>query len=470
MPELTFETPMPVAADRLFDWHTRRAAFERLVPPWESVELERFEGVEDGAQAVLRMSLGPIRPRWVAEHHDVQPGHSFRDVQAKGPFRRWEHLHRMEPDGDGSLLRDHIDYAVPFGSLGERVAGRLVRRRLQRMFAYRHRITRQDLAAHARYGGGTRRFAVSGASGLIGSNLVAYLRAGGHEVLRLVRERTDEADAVYWNHRKREIELDRLEGLDAVVHLAGENIFALQWSEAKKMSIYQSRVRGTEFLAEQLTTLDAPPEAFLSASAIGIYGNRQDEELTEESEPGQHGFLTAVCRDWEAAADRAAEGGVRTVKLRIGVVLTPQSGALAVMTPFFMLGLGGYVGEPGQYLPWIALDDVLQGIYHLSSSDIDGPVNLTAPEPATSRELATTLGHVLHRPALLHVPSAPARFFLGSTADELALSSARVLPARLERDDYTFCYPELEAALRHQLGRTLDTDIPAMPTARQGAS
>lgn len=467
MPDVTYETRMPISAERLFEWHTRRAAFERLVPPWESVQLEQFEGVEDGARAVLRMSVGPVHPKWVAEHHDVEPGHGFRDVQVKGPFSRWEHTHHMASEDGGSRLRDHVDYAVPLGGLGEAAAGRMVRRRLDRMFAYRHRITQQDLAAHAHYTPDRRlHVAISGASGLIGSHLVAFLRAGGHEVLRLVREPSDENDAVYWNHRKKEIELDRLEGLDAVIHLAGENIFALQWSEAKKMAIYNSRVRGTQFLAEQLTTLNRPPEAFLSASAVGIYGHRGDNVLTEEADLAERGFLAAVCRDWEDAARRAADGGIRTVQLRIGIVMTPRGGALAVMRPLFMLGLGGYVGEPDQYLPWIALDDVLQSIYHLCTSDLDGPINLTAPHAVTARGLAQTLGHVLRRPAVLRVPSGPARFILGSTADELALSSARVQPSRLDNDGYTFLYPELEPALRHLLGRSNDTSLPVLATAQ----
>ena len=241
-----------------------------------------------------------------------------------------------------------------------------------------------------------------------------------------------------------------------MIHLAGESVFALRWSAAKKHRIYASRAEGTTLLSQTLAELERPPRAFLAASAIGIYGSRGREALTETSEPAERGFLAAVCRDWERATAPAAEAGIRTVHLRIGVVLSPEGGALRWMLPAFRLGLGGVIGEGKQYLPWIALDDVVQGIYHaLHTESLHGPVNLTSPRPATMEAFAQTLARVLGRPAPLRVPAGLVRLAAGEVADEFALKSARVLPERLETSGYDFLYSDLEEALRHQLGKTV---------------
>ena len=456
MKTLTFRSRIDVPAERLFAWHARPGAFERLAPPWADVRLEHFEGIRDGDRATIRLGPGPTSVTWVAEHRDYVEGRQFRDVQVKGPFKRWVHTHRMEPDGaDASYLEDHIAYELPFGPLGD-VADVQVRKELERQFAYRHRITQQDLAAHARHGGRPLRVAISGASGLIGSKLAAFLSAGGHDVLRLVRRRPAGPDEVYWSWREGAIEREKLEGLDAVVHLAGENVFALRWSEAKKRRIYASRVEGTAFLSGTLAALQRPPRAFLSASAIGIYGSRGREKLTETSDVAERGFLAAVCRDWERATEPASQAGLRTVHLRIGVALSPEGGALKWMLPAFRLGLGATVGDRGAYLSWVALDDVLQGLYHtLFTESVSGPVNLTSPRPATMEAFVQTLARVLGRPAPFHVPAGLVRLLAGEVADEVALASACVLPERLEASGYDVLYPDLEEALRHQLGKTV---------------
>ncbi len=458
MPTLDFKSRIDAPAEALFQWHARPGAFERLAPPWTNIELEKHEGIHDGDRAVFYLTFGPLRLKWVAEHHDYEEGRQFKDVQVKGPFRRWEQTHRMKPDASGtgaSLLHDHLTNELPLdGVLGSYTDGR-VRRQIERQFAYRHRITRQDLALHQRYGAGrTLKVAVSGSHGLIGSHLMHLLTAGGHEVHRLVRSRPTGEGEIYWNHRREEIERKKLEGLDAVIHLAGENPFAPRWTDEKKMRIYRSRIQGTQFISETLAALDDPPDALVCASAIGYYGDRGDERLTEESAPGEAGFFPAVCREWEEAAQPAAEAGIRTVHLRTAVVLTPARGALPLMLVPFPLGLGGTAGRKGQWFPWISLDDVLGGYYHALMTDVEGPINLSAPHPITMQTFAETLAGVLHRPAALHVPSAVLRLLMGEAADALALTSARVIPRRLKQSDYAFFHPDLEEALRHQLGYT----------------
>ncbi|ARA93405.1 TIGR01777 family protein [Rhodothermaceae bacterium RA] len=457
MPVLTFRTSIDAPADELFAWHARPGAFQRLTPPWAPVRLERHEGIRDGDRAVLRLGVGPLSLRWVAEHYGYEAGRQFCDRQVQGPFASWAHLHRMEPDGSGgSTLIDRIHYALPGGEVGAVLGGALVRRELQRQFAYRHRITRRDLALHRRYNPAGRRLriAVSGASGLIGSNLCAFLTTGGHEVRRLVRRPPRDDAEVFWQPETGQIEAEKLAGLDAVVHLAGESVFAVRWDEARKRRIYDSRVRGTRLLAEALARLDDPPRVLLTASGISYYGDRGVEAVTEAAPPAEAGFLARVARDWEAAAQPAAEAGLRTVPLRIGVVLTPAGGALRLMYLPFLLGLGGYAGAPDQYLSWIALDDVLGAIYHLLwTDDVAGPVNLTAPNPATMAEYARTLGRVVRRPAVLNVPASVVRAVMGEAGEEIALQSLRVLPDRLLASGYRFAEPRLEPALRHLLGR-----------------
>jgi hypothetical protein len=364
----------------------------------------------------------------------------------------------MEPEGPGtSTLIDAIDYELPLGGLGDFFGSGVARDELDRQFSYRHRITQHDLDVHRHYNpeGRTLTVAVSGASGLIGSQLTAFLTTGGHTVKRLTRSRPVADEAIYWNPREQAIEAEKLKGVDAVIHLAGENVFALRWTEAKKDSIMHSRRAGTRLIAEALAGLDDPPDVFLSASGVSYYGDHGTDIVTENTSPSHRpGFLSEVCQAWEQATQPAADAGIRTAQFRTGVVLTPAGGALQLMLPPFRLGLGGRIGAPDQYFPWIALDDVIGGYYHALWTDaVEGPVNLTAPEPATMDAYAKTLAGVLNRPALLNVPGRAARAALGEIADAMLLQSTRALPQKLQDTGYVFRYPALEGALRHLLGK-----------------
>jgi uncharacterized protein (TIGR01777 family) len=293
---------------------------------------------------------------------------------------------------------------------------------------------------------------VTGASGFIGSALVPLLTTGGHTVTRLVRAipRPGQAE-IPWDPAARSIATPALEGLDAVVHLAGENLVG-RWTAEKKARIRDSRVQGTQLLCDALAQLVKPPKVLLCASAIGYYGDRGERSVREDSAPGT-GFLAEVCQAWEAAAVPAVQRGVRVVHLRLGVVLSPAGGALAQMLPPFRLGMGGVVGAGKQYISWIALDDVLGVMHHaLSTETLAGPVNVVAPQPVTNYEFTKTLGKVLGRPTVLPMPAFAARLAFGEMADALLLASTRVVPARLQASGYTFQYPELEGALRHLLG------------------
>jgi uncharacterized protein len=455
MPLFEARSEMPVSAAELFRWHARPGAFERLVPPWERVTiLESTGGIATGARLVMRVGRPPFSTRWVAVHRDVDDGRRFVDVQESGPFARWIHEHRFdEAAGGRSTLVDRVDYALPFGPPGSAFGGALARRSIERMFAYRHATTREDLARHAPYVDRPKlRVAVTGASGMLGSCLAAFLSTGGHEVLRVVRGRAAGAGEVAWDPATGSIERDKLEGLDAVVHLAGENIAASRWSDARKAAILESRAKGTRLLATTLAALSVKPKVFLSASAVGYYGDRGDERLDEGSSSGS-GFLAEVVRLWEAAAEPASDTGIRTATMRFGVILTPKGGALAKMLLPFQLGAGGPIGGGRQGFSWISLDDAVYAIHHLiRDARAAGPVNVVAPDPVPQREFASVLGRALHRPAFVPLPAFVVRALFGQMGEEALLGGQFVEPAALNRGGFTWSTGSLEEALAVQLG------------------
>lgn len=447
---------LPVSAETAFAWHARPGAFERLAPPWQSIRvLERTGGITDGSRLVMAMQLGPLTQQWVARHTGYVDGREFTDVQESGPFAAWRHTHRLLPDGPAScVLEDDVTYTLPAAPISELVAGGVTTRMLDRLFAFRHARTRNDLVRHAAVADrGPLRVAITGASGLVGAQLAAFLGTGGHTVLPLVRGTPRPgSDEIGWDPAAGRIDADRLEGLDAVVHLAGEPIAALRWTDAHKARVRASRVDGTSLLATTLARLDRPPRVFVSASAIGYYGDRGDAPLDETSEPGA-GFLAEVCRAWETAAAPAADAGIRVVLARIGVVLAGRGGALATMAPPFRLGLGGIVGDGRQVMSWIALDDLIGALHHLLfADDVRGPVNATAPEPATNATFTRTLGAVLHRPTVLPLPAPAVRLLFGEMGDAVLLGGARVLPRVLLASGFRFLHADLAEALRDELG------------------
>lgn len=292
--------------------------------------------------------------------------------------------------------------------------------------------------------------AVTGASGLVGSALVAELSSTGQRVTRLVRRNPGSNDVV-WDPLAATFNGSQLEGVDAVVHLAGENIAATRWTANVKRRIRDSRVIGTRTLAAALANLASPPKTLVTASAIGFYGDRGDELLDEQCGAGKQ-FLANVAMEWEAAAQPAIDAGIRVVHLRFGVILSPDGGALAKMLWPFKLGGGGRIGSGRQWWSWVSLDDAVGAVRHAIETEfLSGGVNVVAPNAVTNSEFTKTLGRVLHRPTILPMPAFAARLALGEMADELLLASIRVTPRRLLESGYAFKQPTLEAALRHLL-------------------
>jgi uncharacterized protein (TIGR01777 family) len=289
---------------------------------------------------------------------------------------------------------------------------------------------------------------IAGASGLVGSALVPQLPAAGHAVRRLVRRPIANETEIEWRPDEGKLDAEALEGIDAVINLAGENLAAGRWTAARKERILRSRVDATRTLAVAIGKMRRKPRVFLNASAAGFYGDRGDEKVTERSKLGQ-GFLPGVCLAWETHAEGAARQGVRTVLLRFGVILGRNGGALAKMLPVFRLRLGGPLGDGRQWMSWVALDDVVGAILHAMANErVQGPVNVVAPEPVTNAEFSQALGRVLGRPARLKAPAWALYLLFGEMANEALLASTRAEPRKLQETGYRFHQPELEPALR----------------------
>ena len=453
----TKQSLLPVSAQQAFAWHARPGAFERLSPPWQRVDVISKQGtIHDGDRLTMRMKIGPFSKQWIAEHRNYVQGLQFRDVQIAGPFAKWEHTHRFESiDAQASRLVDHIEYQLPLGALGRLLGAGHAARTLQSVFAYRHRLTQHDLAMHAKYAGKTRlNVAITGATGMIGSALAALLTTGGHQVIRLVRgDKPAQQDEAKWDATTGLLEPEKLEGIDAVIHLAGENVAGGRWTDARKRRILESRSMATRVLCESLARLKNPPRTLISGSAIGYYGDGGERQLDETSASGS-GFLAQVCREWEASTKPAELAGIRVVHARIGIVLSPRGGALAKMLTPFKLGMGGPIGNGRQFMSWISLDDAVSAMHHLlMHEEITGPVNLVAPNAVTNREFGKAVGRVLHRPAFAPLPAFIARLAFGQMADEILLAGARVMPSRLLDSQFAFRDPTLEESLRWCLGR-----------------
>lgn len=456
MPVLRQQFELDHPPEEVFAWHARPGAFERLTPPWESVRVRSATGgLEVGARIVLAIRRGPVELTWEVQHTECEENRLFVDEQVRGPFSRWRHEHRFEPrDGGGTNVVDVVEWEPPLGTLGETFTNSLIKSSLERLFRFRSSRLAGDLALHRRYGGGEARVvAITGATGLIGTALCQLLETGGHRVRRISRKRREGANWIHWDPEAGTLDPRDLEGVDAVVNLAGESIAGVRWTASKKEAILKSRQNGTLLLARTLAEMERLPEVLVSASAVGYYGDGGDQALTEGSPSGK-GFLAEVCRKWEAATHTARAVGIRTVHLRGGVVLSPAGGVLGTLLLPFQLGLGGRVGSGRQYMSWIDLDDHTGMILHaMAESRVRGAMNSTGPNPVPNAAFADVLGRVLGRPTVIPVPGLAVRALLGEMGVELLLWGQRVLPEKALETGYRFQFTDLEASLAHQLGR-----------------
>ncbi|MDO5634432.1 MAG: TIGR01777 family oxidoreductase [Micrococcus sp.] len=522
----TFEhrTALPFPREVVFQWLMNPGAVVRLNPPFAStVEQEPAPGIPVGTQTHMRIfapgglglltqathstvmgalpsAVAKLVPQaiapdvhWVSRHTELVEGHHFVDEMVSGPLRHWRHTHTVvdadddaaaDADQRGCVVVDHIEYGLPaesllakvpgVGPMAQRTAQRQFEAELQRQFAYRGAVMRQDLAFHAAhpgplFGGEQRTVAVTGAGGLVGTALCALLGSGGHRVLRLVRD-ADKADGqsvFHWDPTGGHVDDAALEAADVVVNLAGESI-AGRMTEEHKQEVYDSRVRGTTTLVRALQDRKdrgASVPDLVNGSAVGYYGadagaGPGGTGLTEILAPGED-ILARVCRDWEKAAAGATSAGARTAMVRTGIVLDPAGGLLQQLLPIFLAGLGGPMATGGSgpdgtpWMSWITLSDIV-GIFATAvlDDDVHGPLNGAAPEPVTLKEFASTLGAVLKRPAVLPVPSAGPSLLLGREGYEtLVAADQKTSAEHVQALGYEFRHPTLREAFRHILGR-----------------
>ncbi len=439
-------------------WHHAPGAFQRLTPPWERMRIvEEPAEIADGTRAVIEMKAGPVWTKWVAEHQDCLPGESFTDIQIKGPFAHWKHVHQFKSfSNDVSILTDEIEYRLPMRFLGNSFGGPFVGPKLERTFCYRHAVTTMDLERLVDEPPGDGKpltVLVTGATGMVGTALEAFLRMRGHEVRRVTRNPKKASD-VRWDIRKGEMDLSPAEKIDAVVHLAGENIAGGRWSAERKKRILESRRLGTRLLCQKLASLERPPRVLVSVSGANYY-EQGTTTFQDESAPRGSGFLSDVCEVWEQETARAENAGIRVVRMRLGVIISPSGGALSKMLPTFQLGVAGRLGSGNQRMAWIALDDVID-IMHRAIQDerYQGALNAVAPQSPSNREFTKTLGQVLRRPTVIPVPAAALRLVLGKEmANETLLADLAIAPGKLESLGYPFRFPEIGSALKFMLGK-----------------
>lgn len=501
MPTFSYTTTLPFPRADVFAWFARPGALVRLTPSYfGSVIAEPSNGIEVGSTAALGVGApgglgmwlgsaagtvrgvlpaalaGVLRPelRWDAVHTELVPGFSFTDVMAKGPLRSWTHRHDFadgptpDPAAVGTaavqstVMTDTVNYELPGGTGSAWALGKF-EAELQRMFAFRERQLQGDLRFHNDHPSPPKTIAVTGASGMLGTQICALLSGGGHRVVKLVRRAPDNSGEIFWDPDAGVLDADGLRECVTVIHLAGHTIGGRFTDQTKKL-ILQSRTKGTRLLAETLASLggDGVQRTLVSASAVGYYGAARQGSLPApdggpspltESDPAGSDFLAQVCQAWEAACQPAAAAGVRVVNVRTGLVLSAGGGVLQRFLPLYLAGVGGPLGS-GQWQSWIGIDDIAGIFAHAAlSPEIVGPVNGVAPYPVTAEDFASTLGKVLHRPAAVKVPMFGPQLLLGKQgAAELALADQKVSAGKIVASGYGFRHETLETALRHILG------------------
>jgi uncharacterized protein len=448
---LHYSSVVDASLAEVFAWHERPGALLRLLPPWQPIKVaQEAQALADG-RAVLQL---PGHVRWVAQHSGDDPPHQFVDELVSLPLH-WRHTHSFETaDGGATRVIDDVETPVP-GPF------------LRQTFRYRHHQLAGDLAAHrsaAQRGGPLLAIAVTGSSGLVGSALCAYLSTGGHRVIRLVRGAPHDPFERTWDPERPDPRL--LEGIDAVVHLAGASI-AGRFTDAHKRLVWDSRVGPTSELARVMAAMPDGPRLLVCASAIGFYGNERGDELVTEDSGRGTGFLAELVEAWEAAARPAIDAGVRVVHVRTGIVQSARGASLKLLRPLFSVGLGGPLAPGSQWVSWIGLDDLLDVFGRALTDDrVVGPLNAVAPVAVTNAEYASTLARVMRRPAWLKVPAFGPQMLLGAEgAREMVQASQRVAPARLVAAGHVFRHPSLEVCLRHELGH-----IDAAPFGEQSGN
>jgi uncharacterized protein (TIGR01777 family) len=447
--KIEFSALMPCDSEFLYRWHTMPRAINRLTPPWEKVKIiSHPASLVENEKVHVRLS-GLID--WHLKIFNIIEGKTFSDTQLIGPFLDWTHIHSMQTVNESSsLLVERISFKLPI--LDSILSSWVCNYKLKPLFDYRFRTLFHDIKIHYKLKDKKHmKVLITGSSGLVGSALLDFLASGGHQVFKLVRQDPLSPNEINWNPESQKIDLAKLENFDVIIHLAGENIANKRWTKSQQKKIADSRILGTRFLVDSINKLQNPPHTFISASAIGFYGDRGEEILSENSSAGSD-FLADTCIKWEQETKSFKNKSIRVVNARFGIILDPRAGALSKLLPIFWIGGGGILGNGKQWMSWIALDDVLGSLMHIiNTPSISGPVNIVAPNPLKNSDFTKVLAKVMFRPALFPAPAFALRLALGKMADALLLSSTRVEPKILNETGFEFSYPDLESALKHMI-------------------
>ena len=430
--------------------------------------IDHTGGINNDDNSIFRIKLGPITFKWVAKHFGYIHNLQFQDKMIKGPFKKWIHTHSFIPqDQNQCIIEDKIDYMPRFGKIGSKIIQKRIQNYLNQLFIYRERILVNDTILEKMTREKGKNILITGSHGLIGSSLIPLLTyIGGHKITRLVRKinnnntysspttNKEDKKSIFWYPEYDKLDHNELEGFDIIIHLAGENIFG-RWTDIKKQRIFNSRVGSTKLLAKSLTKLSNPPSLLICASAIGYYGDRPNEYITEDSIPGK-GFLSEVCQQWEKATHDVTEIGIRVVNTRFGVVLTPKGGILQKLLSPFKLGLGITIGNKDQYISWVSIEDVIKSIfYSISNTSIKGPVNVVSPKPITNLEFSDTLKKIFNPKLSMSINQNIPKLIFGEMSKEVLSTNTYVIPKRLISTGYKFFNSELEDSLRFLLGKII---------------
>ncbi|MGZ5501294.1 MAG: TIGR01777 family oxidoreductase [Nitrososphaeraceae archaeon] len=430
--------------------------------------VEQKGGINNDDISIFQIKLGPITFKWVAKHFGYIHNLQFQDKMIKGPFKKWIHTHSFIPQGPNQcIIEDKIDYMPRFGKIGSKIIQKRIQHYLNQLFLYRSRILVNDTILEKMTQEKGKSILITGSHGLIGSSLIPLLtNIGRHKITRLVRKvnnnnmslrpgtKKEDKKSIFWYPEYDKLDHHELEGFDIIIHLAGENIFG-RWTDIKKQRIFDSRVGSTKLLSESLTKLSNPPSLLICASAIGYYGDRPNEYLTEDSIPGK-GFLSEVCQKWENATKDASEIGIRVVNTRFGVVLTPKGGILQKLLSPFKLGFGITIGNKDQYISWVSIEDVIKSIfYSITNTSIKGPVNVVSPKPVTNLEFSDTLKKIYNPKLSVSINQNIPKLIFGEMSKEVLSTNTNVIPKKLVSTGYKFFNSELEDSLRFLLGKII---------------
>ncbi|MGZ5549256.1 MAG: TIGR01777 family oxidoreductase [Nitrososphaeraceae archaeon] len=430
--------------------------------------VEQKGGINNDDISIFQIKLGPITFKWVAKHFGYIHNRQFQDKMIKGPFKKWVHTHSFIPQGPNQcIIEDKIDYMPRFGKIGSKIIQKRIQHYLNQLFLYRSRILVNDTILEKMTQEKGKSILITGSHGLIGSSLIPLLtNIGRHKITRLVRKvnnnnmslrpgtKKEDKKSIFWYPEYDKLDHHELEGFDIIIHLAGENIFG-RWTDIKKQRIFDSRVGSTKLLSESLTKLSNPPSLLICASAIGYYGDRPNEYLTEDSIPGK-GFLSEVCQKWEKATKDASEIGIRVVNTRFGVVLTPKGGILQKLLSPFKLGFGITIGNKDQYISWVSIEDVIKSIfYSITNTSIKGPVNVVSPKPVTNLEFSDTLKKIYNPKLSVSINQNIPKLIFGEMSKEVLSTNTNVIPKKLVSTGYKFFNSELEDSLRFLLGKII---------------